>query len=80
MCPHDSESYDTASSNFIFYDCNNNIYLMMTAMGITVFTYWFLGATCHTPVSTFLKEHWPEVSMIHGQGRQDAIHFHFLTF
>lgn len=53
---------------------------MMTAMRIPVFTYWFLGATCHTPVSTFLKEHWPEVSMIHGQGRQDAIHFHVLTF
>lgn len=68
----------------LFMMANNNIYLMMTAMRITVFTYWFLGATCHTPVSTFLMtflmEYWPEVSMIHGQGRQDAIHFHFLTF
>ena len=53
---------------------------MMTAMRITVFTYWFPGATRHTPVSTFLMAYWPEVSMIHGQGHQDAIHFHFLTF
>lgn len=53
---------------------------MMTAMRITVFTYWFLRETCHALVSTVLMEYWPKVSMIHGQGRQDAIHFHFLTF
>ena len=63
-----------------FMIANNNIYLMMTAMRITVFTYWFLGATYHAPVSTFLMEQWPEVSMIHGHGRKDAIHVHFLTF